>query len=182
MPERVHGEPLLTREEFLGLPLDDLRHELVGTVHLVTPSPVPRHQLLAQRIFAQLLHPVVSAGRGEIFLAPIDVLLSQSDIVVPDLVLVLDRNRSIITEQNLEGTPDLVVEVTSPSTKFRDLGVKRELYERHGVGEYWVVLPDESALLEYRLNEGSYGEPTRQTKRVELRALDGVAVDLSKIW
>lgn len=87
---------------------------------------------------------------GRVILAPFDVVFSFHDIVEPDLVFVAPDQYEILTDQNIQGTPALVIEVLSPSTRRRDRGVKLRLYERTGVREYWLVDPVEHALTMYR--------------------------------
>lgn len=76
---------------------------------------------------------------GEVFGVPLDVVLSVHDVVAPDLILITDDQVEILTEKNVQGAPTLVVEVLSPSTRRRDVGIKRQLFDRSGVREYWVV-------------------------------------------
>ena len=119
MPTTAH-DGRLTYDDFLLFPDDGRRHELIDGAHYVTPSPNLRHQDLV----------------GRLFLSPFDVVFSFHDVVEPDLVFVASDQLDILTAQNIQGTPALVVEVLSPSTRKRDREVKRRLYERAGVREY----------------------------------------------
>jgi Uma2 family endonuclease len=97
-------------------------------------------------------HPI-----GEVFDAPFDVVLSEFDIVVPDLVYVSHERAHLLTAKNLQGPPDLVVEILSPATRNRDRRLKRQLYERVCVREFWIVDPDEDTVTVYRqVKEGSF--------------------------
>ena len=116
MPKVVNGKTLLTYADYVAIPDDGKRHEIIEGEPFVTPSPVPRHQLISREISAQLRESIVVPGHGEVFYAPTDVILSDIDIVVPDVFVVLASNRGIITAKNIQGPPDLVIEITSPST------------------------------------------------------------------
>ena len=96
-------------------------------------------------------HPV-----GEIFGAPFDVVFSDFDVVEPDLLFVSSDRSQVLTEKNVQGAPDLVVEIGAPATRRRDEKTKLQLYERFGVQEYWVVDPDLDVIKVYRLVEGRY--------------------------
>lgn len=117
-----------------------VRHELIDGVHFVTPTPVTRHQLLVGRLSFEIelclrAHP----GVGQLFGVPLDVVLSALDVVEPDLILITADQMEILTPKNVQGAPTLVIEVLSPSTRKRDIGIKRQLFDRGGVREYWIV-------------------------------------------
>ena len=85
---------------------------------------------------------VMEAQLGRLFIAPLDVVLSATNVVQPDLVFISNARMHIITDANIQGAPDLVVEVLSPSTAARDWRTKHDLYAEHGVQEYWIVDPE----------------------------------------
>ena len=133
------------------MPDDGMRHEIIDGVHYVTPSPNQRHQELVLRLGLALGNFLEDRPeRGRVFLAPFDVVFSFHDIVEPDLVFVAPDQLDILTDQNIQGTPALVIEILSPSTRKRDQQIKRLLYERTGVREYWLVDPDLNAVTIYR--------------------------------
>ena len=139
MPHSSHAARL-TYEDFLLLPDDGLRHEIVDGVHYVTPSPNVGHQELVLRLALTLgRHLEDRPDRGRLFVAPLDVVFSFHDVVEPDLVFVSPDQLDLLTDQNIQGSPALVIEVLSPSTRKRDQGLKRRLYDRSGVREYWMV-------------------------------------------
>ncbi len=155
----------LTYDDFLLFPDDGKRHELIDGEHYVTPSPNIRHQSILGNLYFLIRtwleqHPV-----GRAFMAPLDVVFTQFDVVEPDLLFV-SRNRAadILKARHVTGAPDIVVEIGSPSTRKRDETIKRRLYERSGVSEYWVVDPDLDVVRVYRSREGRFDRP------VELRA------------
>ena len=150
MPTSSH-DARFTYEDFLLLPDDGLRHEIIDGVHYVTPSPNQRHQELVGRLYLSLGAFVEDRPeRGRVFLSPFDVVFSFHDVVEPDLVYVAPGQLGILTAQNIRGTPAMVIEVLSPSTRKRDQNVKRLLYERTGVLEYWLVDPELAGVTIYR--------------------------------
>jgi Uma2 family endonuclease len=97
---------------------------------------------------------------GEVFLPRLDVVLSYFDVVEPDLLYVSNETAArVITPQNVKGAPDLVVEIASPSTGKRDQTVKKRLYERAGVAEYWIIDPDKGIVRVYRSVDGQFNRP-----------------------
>ncbi len=117
-----------------------VRHELIGGVHFVTPTPITRHQLLVGRLSFEIeLYLRAHPGVGQLFGVPLDCVLSEHDVVEPDLILIADDQMEILTDKNVQGAPALVIEVLSPSTRKRDRGIKRQLFDRAGVREYWIV-------------------------------------------
>ena len=103
----------------------------------------------------QLQPFVMSGGHGWVFFSPTDVVLSEHDTVQPDLVFVSREREHIITDANIQGAPDLVVEILSPSTASRDWRDKLDLYERHGVAEYWLVDPVSEIVWVFQLVDGA---------------------------
>jgi len=151
----------LSYDDFLLFPDDGKRHELIDGEHYVTPSPVPKHQRIASNLhfFIRLWleeHPI-----GRIYFASLDVVLSNFDVVVPDLMYAANpRLDEIATEKNWRGTPNLVIEIASPGTRTRDETIKGELYERSGVEEYWIVDPETEVVRVYRRNGERFNRPS----------------------
>ncbi|MGE3175962.1 MAG: Uma2 family endonuclease [Vicinamibacterales bacterium] len=133
----------LTYDDFVLFPDDGKRHEIIDGVHYVTPSPRLRHQDLVGRLyFAVAEYLVEHPSAGRVFLAPLDVVLSNHDVVEPDLLFIARDQTGIMTEKNIQGAPALVVEVMSKGTRKRDTQIKRRLFEQVGVREYWLVDPE----------------------------------------
>ena len=147
----------LTYDDFVKFPDDGKRHELVNGEHYVTPSPNANHQRISMNLSVLLGAFVRTQRLGQLFAAPFDVLFSDFDVVEPDLVFVATaRQAQVLTAAHIRGAPDLVVEIGSPSTRKRDETIKRRLYERFGVTEYWVVDPELDTIKVYRLIEGRF--------------------------
>lgn len=142
----------LTYEDLLLLYADDgRRHEIIDGEHYVTPSPTTRHQVLVGRLYFEVeLFLRQHAGAGRVFLAPLDVLFSKWDLVEPDLLFVANDQDEIVTKPNVQGPPALVVEILSPGTRRTDEQVKRRLFDRGGVREYWLVDPELDLVKVYR--------------------------------
>lgn len=153
----LHDRPIrLTYEDFLQIPEDGRRHEILDGEHYVSAAPYLKHQSVSMQL-AVALGLFIRANRlGRLWTAPVDVLLSPHDIVEPDLVFVSQERLGILTERNIQGAPDLIIEILSRSTRRIDLGLKREIYERSGVQEYWLVDPDRETVTVHRLENGHY--------------------------
>lgn len=142
MPVYVNHALKLTYDDLRKIPEDEpYRHELYDGMHVSTPSPMKRHQDIVTELCGQFYVAIHKPGLGRVYSAPFDVELSPTDVFEPDVIVILNRSRHILTETHVVGTPDLIVEVLSPATERRDRGVKRERYERFGVPEYWIVDP-----------------------------------------
>ena len=176
-----------TYEEFMSLPEGDpYRYELIDGDLCMTPSPVPRHQEISMnlsRIVSNFLHlnPL-----GKVFAAPVDVVFSQKtpQVVVPDMVFVSKARLSTITEKNIQGAPDLLVEILSEGTSTRDRRQKFSLYERFGVPEYWIVDPESQTVQVFRLSGGKYPDPLEFRKDDTLTSpvLPGLSIPLSGVF
>jgi Uma2 family endonuclease len=150
----------LTYDDFLLFPDDGKRHELIDGEHYVTPSPNIRHQAILGRLHLAIGTWLDSHPGGRVFVAPLDVLLSRFDVVEPDLLYVSnERAPELLAGQYVNGAPDLVVEISSPGTRQRDETIKRRLYERSDVIEYWVVDPDIEVIRVYRRADKGFARP-----------------------
>ena len=155
-PRRPSSGVKLTYDDFVLFPDDGQRHELIDGEHYVTPSPNLKHQAIVRNLLT-LMGPYLRDRRiGKVYAAPLDVVFSHFDVVEPDVLYVSEARRQVLTPQNVQGAPDLVVEVGSPGTRRRDEKLKHQLYERFGVSEYWVVDPDIDVVRVYRLADGRY--------------------------
>ena len=140
----------LTYEDYLLIPEDGQRHEILDGEHYVTAAPFLRHQRISSRLHTRLGSFIERQGLGELLAAPVDVVLSLHDIVQPDLLFISNERARIAEEKNVQGAPDLVIEIFSKSTRIRDEGIKLERYELLGVTEYWTVDPETRTAKVYR--------------------------------
>jgi len=145
-----------TYSDLLLFPDDGKRHELIDGEHIMSPSPFTKHQRILRQLFYALERFLREHSLGEIFIAPMDVVLSDFDVVEPDLLFIASEHASIITEKHIMGVPDLVVEILSEGTRKQDEIVKRRLYEQYGVQEYWIVDPELESVKVYRMQDGRF--------------------------
>jgi len=147
----AHPGVKLTYDDFVQFPDDGKRHELIDGEHYVTPSPNTKHQDILGNLFGLIWTHLQSHPVGRAFLSPFDVVFSNFDVVEPDLLYISrERLDAVLTKAHVRGAPDLVVEIGSPSTRRRDETIKRHLYERFGVSEYWVIDPEVDAIKVFR--------------------------------
>ncbi len=149
----------LTYEDYVCFPDDGKRHELINGEHYVTTTPLTQHQRISGNLSAAIHHHSQQIKQGRVFAAPTDVVFSETDVVQPDLLYIAKDQNHIITRENIQGSPDLIVEILSDSTRRRDERLKRNLYEQHGVKEYWIVDPELDSMKCYRLQDGHYATP-----------------------
>lgn len=139
------AEPITSRldyDDYASIPYDGRRWELLDGELEVNPASVPRHQTISRRLQYELMGALEESGLAQIFNAPIDLILSKHDVFQPDLVIVSAASAPLVTGRGIEGVPEIVVEILSPSTRHWDERVKRAAYERFRIPEYWIVDPD----------------------------------------
>lgn len=178
----------LTYDDFVRFPDDGRRHEIIDGKHYVTPSPNLRHQEILGRLHLEIgLYLRQHPGTGRAFMAPLDVLFTRWDIVEPDLLFVARDQIDILTEKNVQGPPALVVEILSQGTRKRDLDIKRRLFERGGVREYWAVDPKLDRVTVFaRQDDGRFTQvATLSRERTDLLTtplLPGLTIQLSELF
>jgi len=174
-------------QDYLQLP-EDKRYEIIDGELFMVPSPNEAHQRILLTLTTILLNYVKKNKLGYIYCAPFDVLFSEEDIVQPDIIFVSNENRKIITKDNIKGTPDLLIEILSPGTSKRDLGIKKKLYAKNGVREYWIVDPAQETIEVLNLKEGeSRGKSYNtgvigQTSRLSSLVIQGFDIDIKEIF
>lgn len=152
------GHLRLTYEDYRLIPDDGKRHELIDGEHVMSPSPNTKHQRIAGTLLTALKNFLRDHPLGEIFIAPYDVVLSDFDVVQPDLIFVATAQAAIVTEANIRGIPTLVVEILSEGNRKLDETIKRQRYEHYGIPEYWIIDPALDQVKIYRLADGCYGQ------------------------
>ena len=182
MTRAAEPKKKLTYADYLLFPDDGKRHELIDGEHYVSPSPNLYHQTVSGRIFAQLFFQIEAKRLGRVLAAPMDVQLSLTSVVEPDLIVVLERNRHILAPKRIKGAPDLLVEILSDSTAKQDFEDKPKLYAASGVPEYWIVSPDEHTVEQHLLEGSAYRLAGTHETEITFCGLEGVVVDLKKVW
>lgn len=164
-----------------AFPVDNVRREVIDGELIVSPSPITRHQRASGKILFRLMEYANNTG-GEAFAAPYDVYLASDNVVEPDLIFVRADHMAQVGTKRFENAPDLVVEISSPSTRHLDLTRKRELYERFGVPEFWFVDLENERVEVYVLGNNGYG--TSQIKysgdTLEPAGLPGLSVAVTQ--
>lgn len=183
----ARAEPVrFTYEDYLGFPDDGRRHELIDGEHLVTPASTRRHQQLSLRLANGIANHLIVHPIGEVYTAPLDVILSDTDVVQPDIVFVSNERREVLGKW-IHGAPDLAVEIVSPASRRTDEMTKRRLFDRVGVREYWVVDPEIEVVKVYRrAGDGSFprvAELSREAGDVlDTPLLPGFALRLTDLF
>lgn len=139
MSVSLRGTVKITYEQFQKIPYDGLGHHLVNGEHIVTPAPSTLHQEISTIIFKHLVNYIDKKKLGKIFTAPTDVKFSSYDGYQPDLIYISNDQIEIITENFIAGPPRLIIEITSKDSAKDDYGWKKDLAERYGVEEYWII-------------------------------------------
>jgi Uma2 family endonuclease len=177
------GRPQVTYADLERMPDDGRRYEIVdGELFDVTPAPSPLHQRVSKRLQRQLEAYFETAGRGEVFNAPVDVILTPHDVFEPDIVLV--TNPSQVSGRAIEGAPALLVEVLSPSTTAYDRTTKGRRYAALGIAHYWIVDPVARRVECYRAEAGTHRLVAEAGASGTLMHPDfpGLTIDLDAIW
>jgi Uma2 family endonuclease len=172
----------LDYDDYCAIPPDGKRYELIdGTVH-VTPAPSPLHQRVSKRLQRLLEAYFEEPGQGEVFDAPIDVILTFHDVVQPDLVVV--TNPALVSARGIEGPPHLVVEVLSPTTTAYDRTTKAQRYAALGIPHYWLVDPETRTVECFRRQEAAYQLVGAFGPDATLTHPDfpGLRLDLAALW
>jgi Uma2 family endonuclease len=172
----------LDYSDYASIPPDGKRYEILEGELYVTPAPSPLHQRISKRLQRKLEAYFEARSLGEVFDAPIDVILTPQDVVQPDLVVVADAAQ--VSQRAIEGAPTLVVESLSPSTRDHDRTVKARRYAALGIRHYWLVDPEASRLECYRAEAGSYVPVVQGEGNASLSHPDwpGLTLTLGDLW
>ena len=144
-----------TYEDYLKLE-DDKRYEIIEGELIEMPAPSVTHQRIVGRLFRLTSEFVEKKSLGEVFVSPIDVILSDTNVVQPDIVFVSKERSDIVQNRGIFGAPDLIMEVISPSTLKKDTEDKKRIYARFGVEELWLIFPGERAIEVFSLKGDEY--------------------------
>ena len=150
--------PWPTYQDYLDIPGED-RYELINGEFILVSAPNRAHQAASVKLVSNMDPFVEDRGLGWVFHAPFEVALTDPEgvnIIQPDIIFASREREHIITDANIQGAPDLLVEILSPSTGRRDRTTKRDLYARHGVGEYWIADPEAQTVTVMLLKDGAF--------------------------
>ena len=177
------GRGQFTYEDLLHTPDDGKRYEVLEGDLVVSPSPSWKHQRVSRKLNA-LLAIAEQAEHGYAVYAPMDVVFGPHDVAEPDLLFITKGNARLITDDNIQGPPDLVVEIISPNSRKRDVIIKRDIYERYGVRFYWLVDPEEETVRVFELKDGVYGEPVtlKAGQQLGCALFPGITQDVGQLF
>jgi Uma2 family endonuclease len=170
-------------ERFLALPEGTACQLIAGEI-IMSPAPIPLHQYIVIHLSMKLLQFVEAASLGQVFASPIDVRLNERSIFQPDILFISKEKACLIGERMIEGPPDLVAEVLSPSSAYHDLRTKFRAYEQAGVQEYWIIDPERKSV-EVFVSSGSKFQLRQEAEgegAVQSVLLQGLSVDLADIF
>jgi Uma2 family endonuclease len=173
---------LKTYDDLIAMPDDGNRYELLSGEIVMSPAPKTAHQRISMRLSNILFEHVFSNDLGEVFTAPIDVRFSEYNVVQPDLVFVSNERDDIVADDCVDGPPDLVVEILSPSTRVSDLVAKSTLYAASGVAEYWIVDPDTETIAVFQLVNGQYQSRPHREGIILSSVLPGVEAKVAEVF
>ena len=177
----------MTYDEYCLLPEDGNQYELFDGELVMTPSPNREHQKIVGNLYRRLADFVEERSLGDVYLSPLDTIFDPYTALQPDILFVSKERLAEVGRERIEGAPDLVVEVLSPSTFYKDLRRKMAVYSRFGVQEYWIVDPEMKTIELYcRGQEGKEGlELARRFaagETFESRLLSGFRIEVSSIF
>jgi Uma2 family endonuclease len=175
--------PPLTVKEYKNLPETGPRYQLIEGDLYMAPAPNRFHQDISRNLGVILANYLAAHPIGVLYSAPFDVYLTDTDVFQPDLLIVLNENRGILTDAGAEGAPDFVVEILSPKTRQLDLVNKKRVYARLGVKELWIIDPEGQEVIVYRFDSDPI-EPIAKLsgeQRISSPLLPGLAIPLPEV-
>ncbi len=178
--QKITVREYLEREDFEP----GFTYELIAGEIVKKTSPHPKHQIVLSNLFTETDNFVRDKKLGIVLFAPVDVFLDEQNALVPDLIFISETRKAIITDNGVEGAPDLVVEILSPSTAKYDRGDKMKVYKKHRVTEYWLVDPKLKSVEIYTFLDGDYElkELVMETGLAQSTVLQGFVLDVEKVF
>lgn len=177
---------VMTYDDYLHLPNDGRRYEILEGELFVSPAPVTKHQRISRNLLTILHQHTCQHKLGEVFSSPTDVILSRTNVVEPDLLFVSNDRKKIITEKNIQGAPDLMVEILSETSEEQDRTAKKQIYARHGVKEYWLIDPNTETLEVYKLNARTrifqHTATYQSDESCQSSLFPGLKIKLRELW
>jgi Uma2 family endonuclease len=175
---------VLSYEDYLAMPDDGRRYEILEGEVAVTATPAIPHQVIVGNLYWVLRGHVQPRGLGQVYLAPVTVILANTTVVEPDLVYVDPSRAALVSDRGVRGAPTLAIEVLSPSTAPSDRGPKFQLYARYGIPYYWIADTNARVLEGYALEAGAYRLAARMhgDARVALPPFPDLLLGLDELW
>lgn len=174
----------LTYSNYKDFPEDGKRYEILEGRLLMVPSPFTPHQRISGKLYRHLSNYVEKNNLGEVFHPPYDVVLSELNVVQPDIIYVSKENSNIITEENIKGVPDLVIEIVSKTSRKNDETTKKMIYARSNIKEYWIVYPESKTINVFTKPEQGYvlWKEFLTTDTLSTPTFPDIKLDIAKIF
>lgn len=172
-----------TYSDYLKTP-EDTRYELIEGDLIMVPAPKTKHQRISRKLEFILEKFVTENDSGEVFYAPCDVVFDDCNVLQPDILFISKDRLEIITEDNIKGAPDLIIEILSQSSAYADLVKKKKLYAKFKVKEYWIVDPEEKTVELYFLDNDVFKLDKCYQKKDNLtsKVLKGLEINLAEVF
>ncbi|HHW43535.1 MAG TPA: Uma2 family endonuclease [Desulfotomaculum sp.] len=179
----IPRKEVYTYADYVLLP-EGAPYQLIGGKLVMTPAPTTFHQIISMRLETEFVNFVRKKDSGIVLYAPIDVYFEEKETYQPDIIFIARDRLSIIEPARINGAPDLVVEILSPSTAYYDIKKKARTYARHGVKEYWIVDPEDHSIEIYVGQEGKFvlNQRVEGEGRVKSLVLEGLALEVKEIF
>lgn len=179
----ITRDKIYTYDDYRQLP-EGAPYQLIGGELVLTPAPTSYHQIISTRIEFKMMAHVTANHLGMVLYAPVDVYLEETETYQPDIIFVSRERLNIVKHEKIEGAPDLVVEILSPSTAYYDLRKKYRVYEKHGVREYWIVDPEEKSIQVFTLEAGKFklDQEVEKEGEVRSRVIVGFSIATSEVF
>lgn len=172
MSDVLISPPRTIMQVFRMLPEGTLAEVIDNTLYM-SPAPTPFHQRILLTLCRRIADVVDQSQLGQVFIAPVDVYLDEeSNAVEPDILFISKDNTLRVDREGLHGTPDFIIEILSPGNRNHDVVKKKELYQRFGVREYWVVDPDTKMATGYSLHGRAYKLIAEENSRIRTAIFD----------
>jgi len=172
-----------TAQDFERLPEGPPYCQLINGELIKNPSPALEHQRTSKRLFHMLYTLIEIPKKGEVFYSPVDVYVDEENVFQPDIVVILEGSRAKMTKKGVERAPDVVVEILSPPTAYYDLIVKKEVYERVGVKEYWLLDSNRKTFEIYKNTEEGFKLTSQAKEKGKvLSEILELEIDLKEIF
>lgn len=183
MTTTIEEKKKYTYEDYLQTP-DDERYELIEAELIMNPSPITYHQWISRKIESELEKFVEEKKLGFVFDAPLDVYFDDTNLLQPDILFIAKNRLDIIGEKNIQGAPDIIIEILSEATAYRDLVKKKKIYAKFGVKEYWIIDPVEKTVDLYTLEKQGFVlmKSFARNETFESALLHGFSVELEKVF
>lgn len=159
-------------------------YQLIGGKLIMTPAPATYHQIISMRLGSRLANFVTEKDIGLVLFAPVDVYFEEKECYQPDIIFITKERFSLIEPAKINGAPDLVIEILSPSTAYYDMKKKARTYARYGVKEYWLVDPEEQSIEVYAGEEGKFvlDQKVEGEGKVKSLTLKGLEIEIKEIF